>query len=327
MKNKIIIIVLFVIAMILTIFVPNLSGSNIKKSKLYISEISASNYSVIQDDDGAYSDYIEIYNGYSRTINLEDYYLSDSEYNTDKWRFPSIEIKPKEYLIVYASGKDKCNLESRVCHTNFKLSDKGEVISLSDLNGNIISKVSFGEQLSDISYGYVKGKYTYIEPSPNKSNVKKDINTGGNYGIRINEYITSNKGNDYTKDGNSYDWVELYNYSKKDINLKYIYISDNINKITKYELPDKILKPDEYVVIYLSGNDCYKNDEIHANFRLSSKDEKLIISNGKKIIDSVNIVELSDNISYGYKDKKWYYFTTPTKGRSNSTAAFESIGE
>ncbi len=326
MKSRTIILILFIAAILLTIFVPNLSGSNIKKSKLYISEVLASNYSIKEDDDGSYSDYIEIYNGYNRSIDLGDYYLSDSEFNTSKWKFPSIEIKPKEYLIVYASGKDKCDLENRICHTNFKLSDKGEVISLSDSNGNIISKVSFGEQLSDIAYGYVKNKYTYIEPSPNKKNIKKDINVGGNYGIRINEYITSNKGSDYTSDGNYYDWVELYNYSKKDINLKYIYISDNINKITKYELPDKVLKPNEYVVVYLSGRDEYVNGEIHANFRLSSKDEKLVISNGKKIIDSVDIVELDSNVSYGLKDKKWYYFTTPTKGYENNTAAFESIG-
>lgn len=327
MKSKLIILVLFVIAIILTIFVPSLSGAYIKKSKLYISEVLASNYSIKTDDDGVYSDYIEIYNGYNRSIDLSNYYLSDSEYNTSKWRFPSIEIKPKEYLIIYASGKDKCDKELRICHTNFKLSDKGEVISLSDLNGNIVSKVSFNEQLTDIAYGYVKGKYTYIEPSPNKSNTKKDINTGGNYGIRINEYIVSNKGSGYTNLGNYYDWVELYNYSNKEINLKYIYISDNDKKISKYELPDRILKPDEYVVVYLSGNDTYLDGEIHANFRLSSKDKKLIISNGKKIIDSVDIVPLKDNISYGYKDKKWYYFTTPTKGYSNNTAYFESIGE
>ena len=327
MKNKLIILVLFIIAILLTIFVPNLSGSNIKKSKLYISEVLASNYSIIPDEDGNFSDYIEIYNGYNRSINLSNYYLSDSEYNTSKWKFPDISIKPKEYLIVYASGKDKCDIENRICHTNFKLSDKGEVISLSDLNGNIISKVSFGEQLSDVSYGYVNGKYTYIEPSPNKVNVKKDINVGGSYGIRINEYIISNKGSGYNSEGNYYDWVELYNYSNSDINLKYIYISDNDKKITKYELPDKILKKGEYVLIYLSGKDIYENNEIHANFRLSSKDEKLIISNGKKIIDSINIVELKDNISYGYKDKKWYYFTTPTPGYPNDTASFESIGE
>ena len=109
MKSKLIILILFIIAIFLTLFVPNLSGSNIKKSKLYISEILPSNSSIILDDDSTYSDYIEIYNGYKTSINLKGYYLSDSEYNTSKWQFPAIEIKPNEYLIVYTSGKDKCD--------------------------------------------------------------------------------------------------------------------------------------------------------------------------------------------------------------------------
>lgn len=326
MKSKLMILILFIIAIFLTLFVPNLSGSNIKKSKLYISEILPGNSSIILDDDSNYNDYIEIYNGYKTSINLKGYYLSDSEYNTSKWQFPDIEIKPNEYLIVYASGKDKCDKEKRICHTNFKLSKAGEVISLSDSSGNIISKVSYSDLIDDISVGYVNSTYTYVAPSPNKKNEKTEFNVGGKYKIRINEYLVSNKGSGYNREGIYYDWVELYNYSDKDINLKNLYVSDNKNKLTKYKLPDKVLKNGEYVVIYLSGKNEYKDDEIHANFKLSSKDKVILISNGKEIVDSVDIVSLEPSISYGYKDKKWLYFTTPTPGYENNTAGFESIG-
>ena len=87
MKSKLIILVLFVVAILLTILVPNLSGAYIKKSKLYISEVLASNYSITLDDDGVYSDYIEIYNGYNRSIDLGNYYLSDSEFVNLTMRF------------------------------------------------------------------------------------------------------------------------------------------------------------------------------------------------------------------------------------------------
>ena len=326
MKSKLIILILFIIAIFLTLFVPNLSGSNIKKSKLYISEVLPSNSSIILDDDLNYSDYIEIYNGYKTSINFKGYYLSDSEYNTSKWQFPDIEIKPNEYLIVYASGKDKCDKKNRICHTNFKLSKTGEVISLSDRNGNIISKVSYSDLIDDVSIGYVDSKYTYVEPSPNKKNKKTEFNIGGKYKIRINEYLVSNKGSGYNSEGIYYDWVELYNYSDKDINLKNLYISDNKNKLTKYKLPDKVLKKGEYIVIYLSGNNEYKNDEIHANFKLSSKDKVILISNGKEIIDSVKIVDLNPGVSYGYSAKEWLYYPTPTPGYENDTAGFETIG-
>ena len=41
-----------------------------KDNKLYINEILVSNTYTQIDDDGEYSDYIEIYNGYKRKINL-----------------------------------------------------------------------------------------------------------------------------------------------------------------------------------------------------------------------------------------------------------------
>jgi len=126
-KNEtLIIIILFVIITLFMILIPNLNNNFIKTGKLYITEIMANNTYTHKDEDGDYSDYIEIYNGYNHQINLEGYYLSDSEFETNKWMFPNIIIKPNEYLIIYASGKDKCNNKEKICHTNFKLSSKGE---------------------------------------------------------------------------------------------------------------------------------------------------------------------------------------------------------
>ena len=130
MKKELIIIPIFVLTIILVMLIPN--NDYIKTGKLYVSEIMASNNYTIKDDDGDYSDYIEIYNGYKNSINLSNYHLSDDEYDTKKWTFPDITIKSNEYIIVYASGKNKCDLETRICHTNFKLSKSGEIITLTN---------------------------------------------------------------------------------------------------------------------------------------------------------------------------------------------------
>ena len=132
-KEHFIIIILFTIIILLLLFIPNLDNSFTISGKLYISEILVNNTYTHTDNDSEYSDYIEIYNGYKHEINLYWYHLSDSEFETNKWTFPNITIKPKEYLIVYASGKDKCDENSKICHTNFKLSSNGEVITLSDI--------------------------------------------------------------------------------------------------------------------------------------------------------------------------------------------------
>ena len=62
MKKYGLIIVLFVVASILVYFFSK-DGNYIKSGNFYISEIVASNNYTYKDNDGEYSDYIELYNG------------------------------------------------------------------------------------------------------------------------------------------------------------------------------------------------------------------------------------------------------------------------
>lgn len=321
MKQSIKIIILFTVIALIIKFAPGINNDYIKTSKLYISEIMASNSYTIKDEDGEYSDYIEIYNGYNYSINLDGCYLSDDEHETKKWMFSHITIKPKEYLLIYASGKDK------EYHTNFKLNSDGEIVTLTDNTGNIISKVSYQSMQNDISYGYNKGKYIYTpNPTPKEknSNIKLKRNKQ-DYDIIINEYMTSNKRNNYSQDGYYYDWVELYNNSNKDLNINNLYLTDDSNTLNKYKLPNIVIQKQGYLLVYLSGESVTIDDNIYANFKLS-KDEELIISDGKNIINKVKIIDLPDNISYGRKEDTWYYFTTPTPGFINDTAFFSKLG-
>ena len=96
-KFKLIIILLFII-LILLILLLNINNDKLiinKDSKLYISEIMASNKKTINDSDNESSDYIELYNGYNYDINLSGYYLSDELTSNKKWSFPNIIIKSK----------------------------------------------------------------------------------------------------------------------------------------------------------------------------------------------------------------------------------------
>lgn len=321
------IILIFIIVTVMVILIPNLDGSFVKADKLYISEILVNNtYSHI-DNDNEYSDYIEIYNGYKNEINLEGYHLSDSEFETDKWTFPNLVIKPKEYLIVYASGKDKCDKENQICHTNFKLNSSGEVLTLTDKSNNIINKFTYEETANDISYGYYKGRYFELEkPTPGGENASilktKNIK---DYDLYINEYMTHNSGTIYT-DNNYYDFIELYNKSDKEVDLNNLYLTDDENDLKKYKLPSIKIDKKSYLLIYLGEESKYIDNQVIANFRLSDTDKHIIISNGKKIIDKVDLVVLPDNISYGKKDDKWYYFTVSTPGYANNTQGHSSLG-
>jgi len=327
MKKYLQIILIFSILILLVFFIPNLNGDYIKNSKLYINEVLPSNKYTIKDDDSESSDYIEIYNGYNYDINLQGYYLSDSEYETKKWSFPNITIKSHDYLLVYASGKDKADLDNNSIHTNFKLSSTGEVITLTDNTGNIISKITYPDTLPDISYGYSRSKYFHMTPTPNTKNNhqeyqknKEDLTNK----IIINEYLTNNRRSNYDATGGYYDWVELYNKTTNDVTLENIYLTDNVQDLIKFKIPKVTIKSNDYLVIYLTNNQKKYEEGVYANFKLSSG-ETLILSDGKNIFDKVVTIELPQDISYGLKDSNWLYFPSPTPGTANTTAGITKM--
>ena len=74
---------------------------------LSISEIMPVNRSTLTDEDGDFSDWIEIYNPTDKDVNLLNYGLSDESVNPFKWRFPEHVLGPGERTLVFASGKDR----------------------------------------------------------------------------------------------------------------------------------------------------------------------------------------------------------------------------
>lgn len=75
-----------------------------------INEVCNKNINIILDEDGDYEGWMEIYNADTMAINLKDYYLSDDKLEARKWSFPEIFIESDEYLLVFASGKDRKEL-------------------------------------------------------------------------------------------------------------------------------------------------------------------------------------------------------------------------
>lgn len=101
---------------------------------LFINEVMSSNGDVIQDEDGDYSDWIEIYYTGNRRINLQGYYLSDNPNKLTKWSFPKVILEPGEHLLVWTSGKNKIGKNGEI-HTNFSINSGGEPIYLVSANG------------------------------------------------------------------------------------------------------------------------------------------------------------------------------------------------
>lgn len=121
---------------------------------LRITEFMATNDSVLDDENGDFSDWIEIYNDGTAAESLLDWALTDNAGNPNKWKFPAVTLPAKAYLVVFASGKDR-RTPGQNLHTNFKLSGDGEYLALVRPDGTKATEFApyYPPQLADVSYG------------------------------------------------------------------------------------------------------------------------------------------------------------------------------
>jgi len=117
-------------------------------AQVFISEVGTNNGSTIEDENEDEPDWIELYNSGTSPVNLDHYFFTDS--NNEPWLFPPVNIQPLEYLIIFASGK---NRYTPVLHTSFELSKNGETLKLFNSSGTLIDELSIPYLQLDHSYG------------------------------------------------------------------------------------------------------------------------------------------------------------------------------
>lgn len=118
-----------------------------------ITEFMAANSEDMADEDGDYSDWIEVENPDATPINLIGFQLSDDDENLGKWFFPSRILQPGEKLVVFASGKNRKPAVGEL-HTNFSLNSGGESLTLATPDGQLIQAfLDYPLQSSLHSYG------------------------------------------------------------------------------------------------------------------------------------------------------------------------------
>lgn len=131
-----------------------LEGRHLLASDVLITEFVASNDSTLDDSDGDSSDWLELFNDSNVPIDLGGWHLTDDPNELDKWTLPTLMINPREFVVVFASGKDRAIAGSEL-HTNFKLSRDGEFLALVEPDRRTISHEysPFPQQFTDVSYG------------------------------------------------------------------------------------------------------------------------------------------------------------------------------
>jgi hypothetical protein len=123
-------------------------------AQLRISEFMAANTKTLADENNSYEDWIEIQNPSATNVDLFNWSLTDSKSNPTKWRFPSTNLPPGGFIVVFASDKDRRTPGARL-HTSFKLDSGGEYLALVSPSGVVATEFSpYPPQVSDVSYGF-----------------------------------------------------------------------------------------------------------------------------------------------------------------------------
>ena len=145
--------------------------ASLNAGQVVINELMALNNSSVQNANGGYGDWIELYNTTSSTVSLDYLFLSDDISNPTKWQFPfGKTIPPFGYFIVWADN-DTSSVET---HCNFGFSGNGEDIMLSYANGTVIDSTVYPVQINDITWGRFpngNGPFTYLSPTFNAVNL------------------------------------------------------------------------------------------------------------------------------------------------------------
>jgi hypothetical protein len=143
-----------VVAFFLALLLGVAEAPGLAAADLVITEFMADNRSAYVDEDGDYPDWIEIYNRDEAPVRMAGWSLTDKRGDL-KWQFPDMEIAPRRFLIVFASGKNR-NDPAKPLHATFNLADVGEYLAIVGPDGlTVVSEhADYPAQAENASYGY-----------------------------------------------------------------------------------------------------------------------------------------------------------------------------
>jgi len=301
-----------------------------KTKPVIINEFITVNRSSLSDEDGDFSDWIELYNPGRSPVSLDGYWLSDKEDNPFRWRFPEIVIEPDDYLIVFASGKNRSNPQGPYLHTTFRLNDRNDTLVLSKPDGRIIEKIDIRYMEDDVSYGRDISnpeRWLYFPlPTPGQANKSKgfeEFDITGTPNLVINEVMAVNISTITDEDGEYADWIEIFNSEPLPVDLAGFGLSDKADDPFRWEFPEIIIGPGEHLVVFASGKDRRASEDgyLHTNFKIKPSGELISLHHPSgTLVDSMHSGKLGPDISSGRiagQQEERFFFSSATPGAKN----------
>ena len=148
--------------------------------------------------------------------------------------------------------------------------------------------------------------------------------------VVINEVLAKNRGGWLDEDGDSSDWIELYNPTNRRIALEGYRLTDDRADLGRWKFPATTLGPKARLLVWASGKDRREGKGLHTNFKLNGDGEALYLVNPSgKVVDSLTFGPQRTNVSYGRTVSlaDWQYFPGPSPGMPNPSKGYLGIVE
>lgn len=292
-----------------------------------ISEFMAKNKAMLRDEDGDFSDWLELENGSDGLVELSGWQLSDS-LSKPGWVLPERTLAPGERLLVFADGKDRREDE---LHTDFSLS-AGETLCLRMPDGSVADKALCSSDLADLSLvrtadgGFAESRY----PSPGLPNSAAGYENWQETLYAPGPLVLSEV-SVFGKEANfgwnsSEDWVEIHNISGEDLVLGGYSLSDKENDRALWVFPDVTLSAGGYLRVYCAE---YVLNELYTGFSLDGEADRLYLSAPDgTLLDYISLRGIPYYGSYGRAADRngWFYFAEKTPGEENG-AGYRRISQ
>jgi hypothetical protein len=138
--------------------------------------------------------------------------------------------------------------------------------------------------------------------------------------ILVNELMADNGSTATDSNGETDDWIELYNHTSTAKDLSGLYLTDDVTNLTKWQIPLGTAINANDVLIIWADNDPEQSG-LHATFKLSASGESVVISDGTTIYDQVDFGIQTQDISYARcPDGGTFTFADPTFDALNNCA-------
>jgi spore coat protein CotH len=195
--------------------------SQLNVGDVVINEIMSNNISTTSDASGKFEDWIELYNTTSSPVSTAGLFLTDTLGLLQKWELPDYTIPANGYVIIWA---DEDGGQGDL-HANFKLSNLGEQLILTNADSLVIDSITYLIMADDIAFArFPNGSGPFIMQAPTFNANNDFINSITDKKEQIKVY--PNPFSDVIK-WNSFEGIEV-----RDILGKLMYTSENTNRIS-----------------------------------------------------------------------------------------------